>query len=120
MTLPSRSDSANAQVLDTATLSWFTHYWARSDADPQDPRVNLVAANLRGLPPTTIINAQNDPLRSDGETLAAAMRAAGDAVEQRTFPGVTHDFFDMGKIVQTAGVAESYAVKRLRPALAAH
>ncbi len=118
VSLPSRRDSANAKVLDTATLEWFTHYWARSAADPQDPRINLVAANLRGLPPTTIINAKNDPLRSDGETLAAAMRAAGDTIEQRTFPGVTHDFFDMGKVVQTAGDAETWAVDRLKPALA--
>lgn len=120
MALPSRRDSANAKGLNTATLSWFTYYWARSDADPRDSRVNLVAANLHGLPPTTIINAQNDPLRSDGETLADAMRAAGDAVEQRTFPGVTHDFFDMGKVVETASVAEAYAVSRLKPALAPH
>jgi acetyl esterase/lipase len=120
MSLPSRVDSANAKALDTATLSWFTHYWARSDADPKDPRINLVAADLHGLPPTTIINARNDPLRSDGETLAVAMRAAGDRVEQRTFPGVTHDFFDMGEVVETAGVAETFAVDRLRPALAPH
>jgi len=51
-----------------------------------DPRINLVKANLRDLPPTTIVNALIDPLRSDGETLADAMRAAGDKVEQRTFP----------------------------------
>ena len=73
---------------------------------------------LRGLPPTTIINAQIDPLRSDGETLAAAMRAAGDKVEQRTFPGVTHEFFGMVTIVRGAKDANDLAVARLKAAFA--
>ena len=119
-TLPSRMDNADSKPLNTAMLSWFTHYWARSDADSQDPRINLVAADLKGLPPVTIVNAQNDPLRSDGETLATALRAAGDDVEQRTFPGVTHEFFGMGMVVEGAKAANAFALDRLKPALAAH
>ena len=118
MTLPSKIENANAKPLNTAMLSWFAYYWSKTRSDTQDPRINLVAADLRGLPPTTIVNAQIDPLRSDGETLATAMRAAGDQVEQRTFPGVTHEFFGMGKAVNGAKQAEDYAVSRLRPALA--
>lgn len=67
-------------------LERFGHHYQASPADARDPRLNLVAANLRGLPPTTIITAQIDPLRSDGETLATAMRAAGVEVEQKTYP----------------------------------
>lgn len=118
MTLPSRKDSANAKPLNTAMLPWFGYYYQTSNADAQDPRLNLVAANLRGLPPTTIINAQIDPLRSDGETLATAMRAAGDKVEQKTFPGVTHEFFGMAKVVNGAKQANDLAVARLKTALA--
>ncbi len=116
-TLPSRMDSANAKPLNTAMLGWFGHYYAKSVADMQDPRINLVAANLRGLPPVTIVNAQIDPLRSDGETLAEALRTAGVRVEQRTFPGVTHEFFGMGAIVRGAYDANQYAVERLKTAL---
>jgi len=116
MNLPSRRDSANAKPLNTAMLAWFGHYYSTSMADQQDPRINLVKANLRGLPPTTIVNAQIDPLRSDGETLAAAMRAAGDKVEQRTFPGVTHEMFGMGSVVRGAYDANMYAIQRLKAA----
>ncbi len=116
-TLPSRRDSANAKPLGAAALPWFAHYYSRTPADQQDPRVNLVRANLRGLPPTTIVNAQIDPLRSDGETLAQAMRAAGVQVQQRTFPAITHEAFGMGKVVRGAQQANAYAVGRLRPAL---
>jgi len=115
--LPSRIDSFNARPLNTPMLDWFTHYWSRSPADAQDPRINLVAARLRGLPTVTIVNAQIDPLRSDGETLAVALREAGVQVEQRTFPGVTHEFFGMGAAVRGAMEAGTYAVGRLRPAL---
>ena len=118
MTLPSRKDSANAKPLNSAMLKWFGHFYSNTMADQMDPRLNLVKADLHGLPPTTIVNAQIDPLRSDGETLAPAMRAAGDRVEQRTFPGVTHEFFGMGKAVRGAYDAENYAIERLRTAFA--
>lgn len=118
MSLPSKLENGNTKPLNTAILSWFTYYYARSPADAMDPRINLVAADLHGLAPTTIINAQNDPLRSDGETLEQAMRAAGDQVERRVFPGVTHEFFGMGKVVGGAYDAETYSIQRLTPALA--
>ncbi len=117
MTLPSRTEDANAKPLNSAMLPWFSYYYQKTPADARDPRLDLVKADLHGLPPTTIINAQFDPLRSDGETLAAAMRTAGDAVEQKTFPGVTHEFFGMGAVVKGASDAEAYAVARLKVAL---
>jgi acetyl esterase/lipase len=117
-TLPSRTDSANAKPLNTAMLGWFGHYYTASPADQRDSRIDLVKSNLRGLPTTTIVNAQIDPLRSDGETLAVAMRRAGDKVEQKTFPGVTHEFFGMGKVVRGAYDAENYAIARLKAAFA--
>jgi len=118
MKLPSRQDSANAKPLNAAMLKWFGHYWAKSPADQMDPRINLVKADLRGLPPVTIVNAQIDPLRSDGETLAQALTAAGGKVDQKTFPGVTHEFFGMGKVVGGAKDAEDYAVDKLKAAFA--
>ena len=117
MGLPSRKDSANAKPLNAAMLKWFGYYYGKSMADQQDPRINLVKANLRDLPPVTIVNAQIDPLRSDGETLAQALRTAGVRVEQRTFPGVTHEFFGLGKVVRGAYDAENYAIGRVQAAI---
>lgn len=113
MDLPSRRDSAQAKPLNTAALNWFGYYYKSAPSDAQDPRVDLVDADLAGLPPVTIINAQADPLRSDGETLATALRRAGVPVEQRVFEGTTHEFFGMGKVVPAALMAEQYAVRRL-------
>ena len=69
-------------------------------ADSTETRLNLVAANLRWLPPMTINNAQIDPLRSDGETLATALEAAGGKDEQKTYMAVTKEFFGMANVVQ--------------------
>ena len=117
MQLPSRTDSGNAKPLNTPMLNWFGYYYSKSEADKMDPRINLVGADLRNLPPTTIVNAQIDPLRSDGETLAVAMKKAGDSVDQKTYPGVTHEFFGMGKVVRGAYDAELYAIAKLKKAL---
>ncbi len=118
MNLPSRRINANAKPLATPDLSWFGYYYMRRASDAQDPRINLVAANLRGLPPVTIVSAEIDPLLSDGLNLTTALRRAGVAVTQRTYPGVTHEFFGMGSVVRGAAQANAWAVQRLRPALA--
>ena len=87
--------------------------------DPSPCRsINLVAANLQGLPATTIINAQIDPLRTDGETLAAKIRAAGGSVDQKTYDGVTHEFFGMGAVHDKAKDAEGMAADALKKAFA--
>jgi acetyl esterase/lipase len=113
-TTPSYVQNATAKPLGRSAMSWFFGHYLRSDADRQDPRINLVAADLKGLPATTIINAEIDPLRSEGETLAERLRAAGVATEQRTFPGVAHEFFGMGAVVDKATDAQTMAGNALK------
>ena len=62
--------NANARPLDKASMEWFFDNYLRGPADRRDPRVDLVNAGLAGLPPTTIVTAEIDPLRSDGMLLA--------------------------------------------------
>jgi acetyl esterase/lipase len=115
-TTPSYVENANAKPLSRPMMSWFFDKYLRSPADRQDPRIDLVAANLQGLPPTTIINAQIDPLRSDGEMLASKLKAAGVSADQKTYPGVTHEFFGMGVVVDKAKDAEGMAAAALQKA----
>jgi acetyl esterase/lipase len=116
--LPSKSEAANAKPLNTPMLKWFAHYVQRTPADMMDPRWDLTKANLRGLAPVTIVNADIDPLRDDGLALQRALEAAGVQTERKVYPGVTHEFFGMGKVVRGARDAETYAVTRARSALA--
>ena len=112
-------ENANAKPLNRTMMSWFFENYLRSAADRADPRINLVAADLHGLPPVTIINAQIDPLRGDGELLADKIRSAGGSVEQKTYDGVTHEFFGMGAVHPKAKDAEARAVDALKKAFGA-
>jgi acetyl esterase/lipase len=87
------------------------------DKAKSDKRLDLVNADLKGLPPTTIINAQIDPLASDGEMLAEKMKAAGVQVTHKVYDGVTHEFFGMDAVVPTAAEAQDFAVSQLKTAM---
>ncbi len=112
-TTPSYVENAMAKPLNRAMMSWFFDNYLNGPQDRSNPRVNLVAANLAGLPPTTIINAQIDPLRSDGELLAERLKAAGVTATQRTFDGVAHEFFGMAGVVDKALAAQQMAADAL-------
>ncbi len=55
---------------------------------------------------------------SDGEQLAAKLRAAGVTVDQKTYDGVTHEFFGMGAVRPKAKDAEDRASAALANAFA--
>ncbi len=105
-----------AAPLGRPAMIWFAEYTVRTPADMADPRINLLAANLQGLPPTIIIAAQIDPLMSEGEHLAERLRTAGVSVERRQWNGVTHEFFGMAAVVPKAQEAVQFAGQQLRQA----
>lgn len=111
---PSYQENANAKPLDRAAMAWFFHHSGRAPADALDPRISLVLANVSGLPPTTIILAQIDPLRSEGEMLAQKLQGAGVDTAVRTFDGVTHEFFGADAVIGDAKAAQVFAGERLK------
>jgi acetyl esterase len=63
----------------------------------------LLATDHEGLPPTWVAVAELDPVRDDGLRLAAALRAAGVPVQERSFTGLVHGFLRWGGVVDAAG-----------------
>ena len=59
-------------------------------SEGKDPRINLIAANFKGLPPTTVITDEIDPLQSEGMTLVTKLKAAGVTVDRKNYDGVSH------------------------------
>ena len=115
----SYKEDASAKPLNKDMMFWFFDKVLKSDADKNDPRLDIIGkADLKDLPPTTIINAQIDPLRSDGEMLSDKLKQAGVSTEQKTYAGMTHEFFGTGAVVAKAKDAEDYAVSRLKAAFA--
>ncbi|TDU66446.1 acetyl esterase/lipase [Prosthecobacter fusiformis] len=120
MDTPSYREHANAKPLNLPMMQWFAKHTLASPADAKDPLLSiaLAGAALKSCPPTTIITADIDPLRSDGEKLAAALKEQGVTVTLKNYEGVTHEFFGMAAVVDSARAAISFASNQLTAAFA--
>ncbi|WP_423147877.1 alpha/beta hydrolase [Rubrolithibacter danxiaensis] len=113
-TTASYNKYVTSKPLNKPLMEWFFAKYLPDAEAGHNPLINLVGANLAGLPPTTIISAQLDPLQSEGEMLADKLQTAGVTVTQKTFEGVTHEFFGMGAVVPDAEQAENMAADELK------
>ncbi len=107
-------EHANAKPLSRPLMEWFFAHYMRTSDDAADTRLNLVAADLSGLPATTIITDQFDPLNSEGLMIARRLAAAGVTVQHRNYDGVAHEFFGQGAAVPLAKEAVRFAAQELR------
>ncbi|WP_265594131.1 alpha/beta hydrolase [Haloferula sp. BvORR071] len=108
---------AQAAPLNAAMMKWFFDQTLSKVEDWKNHQINLLEAKtLAGLPPTTIITADIDPLRSDGEMLAKKLEADGVKVDYKNYEGVTHEFFGMGAVVGAAQDAMDFAAANLKAA----
>lgn len=116
MDTPSYVENADAKPLNKAMMKWFVDNTFSSPDETADPRINLVEADLTGLPSATVILAEIDPLRSEGEVLAERLEQAGVDVRHKTFNGSTHEFFGMAAVVPDAAAAQTFAAHELKRA----
>ena len=117
---PSYVENAKAKPLNRAGMQWFFKNYLKTAADGENHLISLVdEKNLKGLPPTTIITAQIDPLRSEGKAYADLLEKAGIAVRYQNFEGVTHEFFGMAAVIDKAKEAQQFVAKGLNEAFAA-
>ncbi len=114
---PSYNQYANAVPLSRPLVEWFVERYFNSPADGDSPLISLTdVANLRGLPPTTIIGAEIDPLQSEGMALREKLKLVGVPVTYQLYEGVTHEFFGMYAVVPEAAQAQELAAVQLRNA----
>ena len=118
LTAKTRSQSlfADGFVLTKHDIEWFeAQYLGGSRIEPTDPRVSpLLAQSLSGLPPALIAVAGFDPLRDEGEQYAAALQAAGTAVDLRSIGSLTHAFANFFQLGGGSAVATTELISALR------
>lgn len=115
METPAYKENEKAKPLNKAMMGWFVNQISKSPDDKNSPMIDLVGkAEVKGLPSTTIVTAQIDPLRTDGERLAAKLKDAGVAVEAKNYDGAAHEFFGMDAVVKDAGEAQAFVAQRLK------
>ncbi len=112
----SYKESDSIKPLSSGLMKWFFEKYLKTAADAKSPLISLVNANLKGLPATTIIGAQYDPLRSEGKLLAENLKEAGVPVNYKLYNGTTHEFFGMAAVVEQAKDAQTLVATDLKSA----
>jgi acetyl esterase len=117
---PSYETYAGAVPLSRPLMAWFLQRYLAETEQAFHPYASpLLAEDLSGLPGATVITADIDPLRSEGEAYALRLQEAGVPVTYQNFEGVTHEFFGMGAVLAEAEAAVDLAAGNLVGAFAA-
>lgn len=74
----------------------------------------ILSTALHALPPTFIVAAEVDVLRSDYEHFAATALRAGAEVELRQYDRMPHGFFTEVALIEKARLAAADAARHLR------
>ena len=116
---PSYAAFADGYFLSRAMMLWFrAQYLERAEQAAEPLASPLLAADLAQLPPTTLLSAEFDPLRDEGEAFAERLRDAGVAVRLQRERGMIHGFASFAPLVEGAAAALELAASDLRNALA--
>ena len=108
-------ENADGYMLTLPLMEWFwNHYLADPTQGGDELASPLRAASLADLPPATVITAEFDPLRDEGEAYARRLDEAGVKTRLTRYDGVFHGFFGMGAAIDKANLAVDEACAELR------
>ena len=118
-TTPSYQDNLRTRPIGLAAMRWRFRQLLDDEASIKDPRIDLLAqGNLAHVAPATILLADVDPLRSEGEAFADALANSGVSVNCSTYDGVVQGFFGLGMMVTKALFAQTDLAQALSRAFA--
>ncbi len=116
---PSMRKLADPYFFNPEAIAWYWGLYLASPDDGMNPLASpLRAEDLGGLPAATVITAEYDPLRDEGERYAERLRLAGVPAEIIRYDGMMHGFFTMSGVLDGARRAVAQAAGSLRAAFA--
>jgi len=90
---PSMHENAEGYLLTRGMMEWFWEQYLNDLEEGEQPMASPCRAeDLSGLAPATVITAEFDPLRDEGENYARALMAAGVPTEMIRYDGQIHGF----------------------------
>lgn len=98
----SMQSMASGCLLSREAMQWYWDCYVPDAAKRADPRIDLLAADLSALPPTTIAIAECDPLRDEDEAFAASLASAGVTVDLHRYLGMVHGFAGLPQLTPMA------------------
>jgi acetyl esterase len=114
----SARENAERLFLWERDVAWFGANYIGSTDDVLDWRFSpMRASSLAGVASATVITAEYDPLRDEGDAYAGRLAAEGVPVTHLQFPGMIHGFIDMGDFSPGARAAVDKCIAALRTAL---
>jgi acetyl esterase len=101
---PSYMAYQDGYFLTREGMKWFWDNYTTGGTNRKEPTVSPLQASteqLKGLPPTLIINGELDVLRDEGEAYAHKLMEAGVVVTAVRYHGTIHDFVMLNPITKT-------------------
>jgi acetyl esterase len=115
----SMRDVVDEHFFNKNAIAWYWGMYLATPEDGKNPLASpLLAADLSGLPPATVLTAELDPLRDESELYAKKLADAGVPAEIIRYDGMIHGFFTMVGILDAAREAIDTAADRLSRAFA--
>lgn len=112
-------DNAEGYLLTRESMRWFWGHYVPDEARRRDAHVSpLRAETLAGLVPATVVTAEFDPLRDEGEAYAARLREAGVPATCTRHDGQIHGFVGLLRVFDQGRAAADRIAAVLRDALA--
>jgi acetyl esterase/lipase len=109
---PSVEENGEGHFLTKQDVAWFQQQYTPREEDRADPHVDLLHADLHGLPPTIVATAQYDPLRDEGIALAEQLDRAGVEVQHVPGPGMIHGYVGFAAVSPGASAHRAAVLQR--------
>ncbi|MEO7209056.1 MAG: alpha/beta hydrolase [Steroidobacteraceae bacterium] len=115
----SKRELSSGYLVDQATLDHDLKYYLPPGTAPSNPLVSpLLAADVSGMPRTSIHTAEFDPLRDEARNYFERLTQAGNEVSYTCHPGMIHLFYGLGAVIPYARTSFEQIGGEIRAALA--